>query len=348
MLAIHCWPTTFVPTDVPTVMVATSVQLSGPSRKRKPQVTRPTCTGSWSAATTTDRALLTLGAGPHPIYGRHAHESPLIRAYRRGRGSAVKCSDFLTRREFRATGLYNEFFRPRGIEFRIAKGLPGPAGLVTAVYLDRSARDFSERDRLLLNLLRPHFNQSYRNAAMVSALRDELALVEQGLTSDDSAIALLARDGRPRAITPLARRWLDEHFGAGSTLERGLPEPVRRWMASQVSVRGELPRPPTPLVVEGARSCLAMRLVAREPHRLLLLQRRPRGRPSLAPLGLSRREEEVMAWVAEGKTNAETAAILGLSPRTVDKHLEHIYAKLGVETRMAAAARVRTALAESE
>jgi len=50
------------------------------------------------------------------IYGRHVHESPLLRAYRRGLGSAVKYSDFLTRREFHHTGLYNEFFRKRGIE----------------------------------------------------------------------------------------------------------------------------------------------------------------------------------------------------------------------------------------
>jgi DNA-binding CsgD family transcriptional regulator len=283
------------------------------------------------------------------VYGRHAHESPLIRAYRRGRGSAVKYSDFLSRREFRATGLYNEFFRPRGIEYRIAKGLPGPPGLVTAVYLDRSSRDFSERERLLLNLLRPHFNQSYRNAAMVSALRDELALVEQGLASADGAIVLLAADGRPRGMTPLARRWLDEHFGAGATTDRRLPEAVRAWMARHApSSGGELPPPLTPLVVEGEGSRLALRLLARATHRLLVLQRRPRGRPSLESLGLSGREAEVMAWVAEGKTNAETATILGLSRRTVDKHLEHVFAKLGVETRMAAANRVRAALAASE
>jgi hypothetical protein len=71
------------------------------------------------------------------IYARHVHESPLLRAYRRGRGSAVKYSDFLTRRQFHDTGLYNEFFRTRGIEFRIAKGLPGASGLVTAVFLRR-------------------------------------------------------------------------------------------------------------------------------------------------------------------------------------------------------------------
>lgn len=46
-----------------------------------------------------------------------------------------------------------------------------------------------------------------------------------------------------------------------------------------------------------------------------------------------------MAWVAQGKTNAEIGTILSASPRTVGKHLERIYEKLGVEARTAAAAR---------
>jgi DNA-binding CsgD family transcriptional regulator len=45
----------------------------------------------------------------------------------------------------------------------------------------------------------------------------------------------------------------------------------------------------------------------------------------------------VLAWVAEGKTNPEIAQILGLSPRTVGNHLARIYARLGVQTRTAAA-----------
>ena len=56
-------------------------------------------------------------------------------------------------------------------------------------------------------------------------------------------------------------------------------------------------------------------------------------RASLTP-----RETEVLAWLAKGKTNRDIADILGMSPRTVNKHLEHIFEKLGVETRSAATA----------
>jgi len=55
---------------------------------------------------------------------------------------------------------------------------------------------------------------------------------------------------------------------------------------------------------------------------------------------LTAREREVLAWVARGKTNAEIARVLWLAPSTVRKHLENVYAKLGVSTRTAAVARL--------
>ena len=58
----------------------------------------------------------------------------------------------------------------------------------------------------------------------------------------------------------------------------------------------------------------------------------------LSTLGLSRRECEVLAWVAQGKTNTQIATALGINLGTVKKHLVHIFRKLGVETRTAAAA----------
>jgi ATP/maltotriose-dependent transcriptional regulator MalT len=57
--------------------------------------------------------------------------------------------------------------------------------------------------------------------------------------------------------------------------------------------------------------------------------------------GLTRREQEVLALVAEGKSNAEIAAELWIAVGTVRVHLEHIYAKLEVRSRTAALARAR-------
>ncbi len=75
-----------------------------------------------------------------------------------------------------------------------------------------------------------------------------------------------------------------------------------------------------------------------------LLLRLAYGEQSITPadlrkeLGLTSRESEVLSWISKGKTNRDIAQILGLSSRTIDKHLEQIYAKLGVENRTAAAA----------
>ena len=63
--------------------------------------------------------------------------------------------------------------------------------------------------------------------------------------------------------------------------------------------------------------------------------------PADGTLGaLTRREREVLEWVAAGKKNRDIALILGARPRTIEKHLERVYEKLGVEGRTAAAMRL--------
>ena len=81
----------------------------------------------------------------------------------------------------------------------------------------------------------------------------------------------------------------------------------------------ELLRPHLERVVDGFERCAALE----------------------ADLPLTRREREILEWVERGKTNAEIAEILWLSPSTVRKHLENAYGKLGVRTRTAAVARLR-------
>lgn len=59
----------------------------------------------------------------------------------------------------------------------------------------------------------------------------------------------------------------------------------------------------------------------------------------LEQLNFTKREAEILFWIAQGKTDGEIANLLNISPRTVHKHAEYIYIKLGVETRTAAALR---------
>jgi DNA-binding CsgD family transcriptional regulator len=61
---------------------------------------------------------------------------------------------------------------------------------------------------------------------------------------------------------------------------------------------------------------------------------------SAAGAALTPREREVLQWAAAGKTNIEIAATLEMSPRTVEKHFEHVFDKLGVETRTASVMRL--------
>ncbi|MEP7015160.1 MAG: helix-turn-helix transcriptional regulator, partial [Verrucomicrobiota bacterium] len=62
------------------------------------------------------------------------------------------------------------------------------------------------------------------------------------------------------------------------------------------------------------------------------------GGKQLALLGLTQREAEVLFWISEGKSNHDIGIILGAATRTICKHVEHIFSKLNVENRTAAAA----------
>jgi DNA-binding CsgD family transcriptional regulator len=89
----------------------------------------------------------------------------------------------------------------------------------------------------------------------------------------------------------------------------------------------------------GERDRLVLELL--RPHLERVVDRFERRATPEADLPLTRREREILEWVERGKTNAEIAEILWLSPSTVRKHLENAYGKLGVRTRTAAVARLR-------
>ncbi len=154
------------------------------------------------------------------------------------------------------------------------------------------------------------------------------------------AVVLLGQDGRAGWATPKAREWLLACFPELSPEPDSLPGVLREWVLGQVE-------PPSgsrqPLTMEGNGRVLRAHWQAGSgPGESLVFLEQVDGALG-APPGprsdaLTEREREVLTWLARGKTNRDIGAILGVSPRTVNKHLEHIYVKLGVETRTAAAA----------
>jgi DNA-binding CsgD family transcriptional regulator len=280
--------------------------------------------------------------GNRQIFERHmAGHSTLAYFQQTGDGHAVKVSDFLTQRQFHRTGLYHEFYRPLGVEDQMTTVLAVRPPLLIGFGLYRSRRDFTERDRLLLNLLRPHLAQAYANAQAVSAMRQEVSLSRQALETNGQGVVVLTTVGQVRLMTARARDWLATYFGPPARDAERLPEAVRAWITHQEAALGradDVPRPREPLRVERDGTCLVVRHLCETDHCLLLLEERQTARAfvAFAQDGLTQREGEVLQWVAQGKTNAEIGCILDMSTRTAGKHLEHIFEKLGVETRMAA------------
>jgi DNA-binding CsgD family transcriptional regulator len=142
-------------------------------------------------------------------------------------GSAARWSDLVSRRRLQRLDVYAEVGRPLGAEYQLELWLLTPGGVVGGFAFDRCERDFGERDLHVLDALRPHLAQLWRNAGL----------------------------------------------------------------------------------------------------------RVPAAANLLTP-----RECEILAWVARGKTNREIAAVLYLAPGTVRKHLDNVYAKLGVGSRAGAVA----------
>ena len=284
--------------------------------------------------------------GDAEVFARHLREHPfLAHLPRMAEGRAHSISDFLSPARFRRLAIYNEYYRRLGIEHQIAVSLPTPPPLAVGIALSRHAPDFSERERALLDLLAPHLRQAYGNAVEATRLRRRLALVEEALGAEDQAIVILGRKRTVRTASDRARRWLAEYFGGPrDSRGGGLPDELLRWLDQQegLGIDAELMVPRRPLVRERPGRRLEVRLVGDRTERLLLLRERETAirLEYVESLGLSPREAQVLSLVATGKSNREAAAILGSRPRTVGKHLERIYAKLGVGTRTAAAARV--------
>jgi DNA-binding CsgD family transcriptional regulator len=250
---------------------------------------------------------------------RFLEEHPLCLARREGHSGAIKLSDFLTQRELHRTWAYDFGFAPYEIEYQLEVSIPSPPWRTTTFLFNRSGagRDFTERDRLVLDLLQPHLARLWHGARTRRLLRAALSSLGHASERDSRGVILLV-DGDIEFASAPARRLLSEFF-PGVSGDR-LPIAVEKWLEFGAT---------SPLI--GRRGARQLS-VDRVDDALLLEERH-------AEVQLTVREREVLAWVARGKTNAEIARVLWVAPNTVRKHLENVYAKLGVNTRTAAVAR---------
>lgn len=182
-------------------------------------------------------------------FDRHFFAHPLVHYHATHHaGGAHRITDSMSDREFRATPLFADYYMKIGLDHSLALPLHVDGDLLVSFVFNRAKRNFDDRERDLLERLRPQLANLFRASVALAQMRSSAS----------------------GAIAP-APRLVEDRLGQ-----------------------------------------------------------------------LTPREREVLGWVTAGKTNAQIGTILGASPRTVAKHLERVYEKLGVESRVAAVMRAST------
>jgi DNA-binding CsgD family transcriptional regulator len=280
-------------------------------------------------------------------------EHPIAQNMSEALTGACKISDFLSQEELHfREGIYQQFLRIVEIEDQMMLFLPSEQSdswnqlaqtsvTLAGFALNRSQRTFTERDRLILNLLRPHLTQTYRNAKKNHQIKQELTTLQQSI--DQIGMVIIDGGGFIKQITGKATSWLDHYFIKSTSLDR-LPDRLWSWVAYRVAnltIGSDPFKAFLPLCIEQGTQKLVIRLVV-EPDRnqcLLLLEEQTQSSlKSLEYLGLSQRETEVLGLVMQGKDNRTIATHLGVGPSTIRKHLENTYRKFGVQSRTEAIA----------
>lgn len=279
-----------------------------------------------------------------PAFAAHAHEQPVIRHFRlTGQTQAFRNTDLVSQREYENTAIYNEFYRNFSVPYQIGCFIPRTSSFEVCLALQRGKRNFTHRDRDILSLFSPHFASAWHNARAWSLLGQTTFSFEKSQFSQSHHERIrLGRNWRIEEISDAARTSLERLFGVAFVAGQKLPALFEDWLKRSASAS------PEAILSSAVNQPLTARLggetgvVSWYPESplcswLILNIKRPGNSIQAGDSrGLTARESEVLQWVLAGKTNPEIGVILNVSPNTVRKHLERVYAKLGVENRVAA------------
>lgn len=161
-----------------------------------------------------------------------------------------------------------------------------------------------------------------------------------------AAIAIVPKTGKIIWQTPLARVHIAKYMNSAAQPNSGMPDVFHDWVV-QLHLGGD--RMLRPLIIQSPTGRLIFNYAdIHNDEQWLIILREESEIAQIEALkaifNLTNRESEVLHWIMLGKTDKSISEILGISPRTINKHTEHIFVKLGVETRTAAASQASTKL----
>ncbi|MFC5099458.1 response regulator transcription factor, partial [Kibdelosporangium philippinense] len=265
------------------------------------------------------------------IFVQHVPKHPLFRHYlRTGELDATRLSDVATVRQLRGLGIYQDFYRPLGIGYQmICRLRGGELGVSDILVFNRGGTDFTDTEQQFVRMTRPFLANLVDTAAATSWFDTALAALE-GIDDTAYGVVLLGPLGKIRVTNRSARLLLTAYFRRPGKEGDVLPEELAAWLAAQ----GHTPQPYT--AARGARR-LTVRLFRHHASAALLLSESTATVPAVRTGVLTALEQDVLWLVTHGRTSAQAAHVLGISTRTVEKHLENIYNKLGVTNRAEAA-----------
>jgi DNA-binding CsgD family transcriptional regulator len=239
-------------------------------------------------------------------------DHPIIAHYVRSRFTTwVSLADLLPGRRWLEHPLYRDVYRPAGMRAQISCALSDTGPMMVSLSMTRAGRDFSSRERARLGEYRRVVAVAYHRVATQVAQRQATRALEQSATGSGLVAVLAPDDGRIVHLSPALSDWSRRH---PAVLEQVLAG-VRNGVGPVSVQRGDV-------TVHAAPTATSSGLVVTVSES--------------ASYRLTAREAQVLAALAEGLTAHAIAHRLGTREATVRKHLEHVYAKLGVSDRLAA------------
>jgi DNA-binding CsgD family transcriptional regulator len=271
------------------------------------------------------------------VLGELVHEHPHFAALVSTPGElTLRTSDSVSLSRFHQTALYNEFYKLFDGEAQISTAMRVSPTCVVTCSIHRPTMDFDDSELEALKLITPHLRAAFINAQAFEKVDSErkclTAAERRGIVTINDHCAIVFINGS-------AEQLLQIYFG--DYVPKRLPESLERHIKSEgIDMNGkDYCAPPRPYRTRNGDAELVIRLAFDAQARLLTLifeERFERSKSDFCRLGMTERESEILFWMSKGKTNGEIGQICCISPRTVQKHVENLFVKLGVETRTSA------------